>query len=89
MSAEWSLEPPTGELLIRDIYSNNEPTSINIPAGWLRLRVSVHGRLPASQVQGQISIPVERHLLEIWPEEKRADPRLIGGPDELAGYLIG
>ncbi|WP_372672695.1 hypothetical protein [Amycolatopsis kentuckyensis] len=89
MSAEWSLESPAGELLIRDIYSSNEPTSIDMPTGWLRIRVSVYGRLRASQVTGQISEPVERHLLEVWPAKEREEPRVTGGPDELAGYLIG
>ncbi|MFJ1758674.1 hypothetical protein ACIOD2_00050 [Amycolatopsis sp. NPDC088138] len=89
MSAEWSLESARGELLIRDIYSSNDPTIIATPTGWLRLRISVRGRLAASQVQGQINEPVESHLLEAWPVDIREEPLVARGPDELAQYLVG
>jgi len=89
MGVEWSLEAPDGVLSVHDIYSNNEPTLVTVPSGWLRIRVSVRGRLRAAETPEPVTVAIEEHLLEIWPAADGEDTAVVSGPDEYAALLLG
>ncbi|GAA4661590.1 MULTISPECIES: hypothetical protein [Amycolatopsis] len=87
MAAEWSLDCSDGQLRIHDTYNSADPTDLEVPAGWSRIRLSVRGRMAASQAPEQLPEPIEHHLLEIWPVPDRLEPAVVHGPDNYAQFL--
>jgi uncharacterized protein YndB with AHSA1/START domain len=87
MAGEWTLYCPTGRLTIQDTYSNDRPTAIDVPTGWVRLRLSVRDRSIAAQAPEPITEPIERHYLQYWPVSDREDPTVVHGPDDYAQGL--
>ncbi|GAA4876391.1 hypothetical protein [Saccharopolyspora cebuensis] len=87
MAAEWSLDCPEGTFAIHDIYSNDPPHVVEVAAGWTRLRLSVRGRTRAREVPEPVTVPVEQHLLELWPAPAWHGPAVVHGPDGLAHHL--
>lgn len=91
MAAEWSLECPTGQVTIADLYSDSAPTIVEVPSrsGWVRIRVSVRNRIVAAGTTEPISEPIEQHRLQFWAVPDRQNSEVISGPDDYAGIYLG
>jgi hypothetical protein len=89
MVAEWTLECPRGLLTIQALYSSEQVTAFDVPAGWVRLRVSVRNRYAASTTPEPIPEPIEHHHIQYWPVPDRQDPAVIHGPDDFASLYLG
>ncbi|MDT8913731.1 hypothetical protein [Amycolatopsis sp. PS_44_ISF1] len=86
MSVERTLQSPAGELIVTSIYSG-DPQTLTVPAGHLRLRVSVRNRAGASTLTTPPDATVEHHHIDLWPVETDQPPQVVHGPDELAQHL--
>ncbi|MFI0468291.1 hypothetical protein ACH347_29770 [Saccharopolyspora sp. 5N102] len=84
MAAEWSLDCVEGALSIQSLYGSNPPHTIDVPPGWVRLRLSVRGRQRAQEATEPLDAAAENHFLELWPVPERYDPAVVLGPDSLA-----
>lgn len=87
MAAEWTLDCGDGQLDLRELYVADTPTRIMVPAGWVRLRVSVRGRHEAVSHSEPITEAIEQHLLEVWPVDDHLEPTELYGPDSMAPLL--
>ncbi|WP_104480631.1 hypothetical protein V5P93_003869 [Actinokineospora auranticolor] len=72
MIGERTIECPHGLLVIQALYSTEQVVDLPVPAGLIRLRVSVRGRLSA-----------EEHLIEYWSVGDEAPSQTLVGPDEF------
>lgn len=87
MTAERTLDCSDGYIGIHDTYNNVEVADLDVPEGWIRLRLSVRGRRAASEIPEQQQQPAEQHLLELWPVSHYLDPTTVQGPDDYARFL--
>ncbi|QRP47934.1 hypothetical protein [Amycolatopsis sp. FDAARGOS 1241] len=87
MAAEWTLDG-LGHLQIHDTYNTATVADLDVPEGWIRLRLSARDRSLAAQAPEQPERPTEHHQLEIWPVSERLDPAVVLGPDDHARTLL-
>lgn len=89
MVAERSLDCATGRLVVRELYADRYLVTIAVPPGWVRCRLAVRGRSEASAAPEQTVPPLEHHLLQFWPEDRRREPSVLRGPDPYGLTQIG
>ncbi|MBN9748589.1 hypothetical protein DMP23_47680 [Amycolatopsis sp. A1MSW2902] len=87
MAVERTLDCPDGEITVASLYSSDSRT-VRVPAGFVRLRVSVRNRGSASVTPAQAPEQPEAHLIDAWSVPEWQPSRVVAGPDETAQYRI-
>lgn len=89
MVAERSLDCANGTLTFQALYSNESSKAVQLPEGWVRLRVMVRNRMAAAEAHAENTAPVEEHRVEYWAVENYQEPTIVRGPDAYGARRLG
>ena len=75
-------------IVIRELYVQDQPSTVPATPGWNRLRISVRARYEAASTAALLESPVEQHLIQLWPVTTWTESQIIAGPDRYGqNYL--
>lgn len=89
MVAEWSLNCVHGTLIFQALYSTELTKIVEVPPGWIRLRVMVRNRMAGAEAAEGNTDPVEEHRVEYWATEGHQEPAILRGPDAYGIRYLG
>lgn len=89
MAAEWSLDCVHGALNFQSLYSAELAKAVEVPSGWIRLRVMVRDRMAGAEAAEGATDPVEEHRVEYWAAEGHQEPAILRGPDPYGVRYLG
>ncbi|MEV5716787.1 hypothetical protein AB0L41_23055 [Amycolatopsis mediterranei] len=88
MTVERDLEVEDA-ITIRELYVQDQPSTVPATPGWNRLRISVRARYEAANTAAVLESAVEQHLIQLWPVTTWTESRIITGPDRYGQNYLG